>query len=123
MSKSNDIKLIRAKVSALIFKVLTDSLHVKEALDMFPKDVDDSSLECAWHALIHLDADEDLRAKDIEYSKEQDEYLEMIAFILKEGNELPDNIIRSYNQYYEDTVLPKKPSFINTIKSLFRYTS
>lgn len=117
-----ETQIARAKVAALIIKILTSTLSVQEALTAFPKDTDDKSLECAWHAIIHYEADEDMRSKDCEYAIEQDEYLEMIAQILKEGNELPGNIIASYNEYYKETYLPKKSSFLNTLKSLFRYT-
>jgi hypothetical protein len=106
-----ETQIARAKVAALIIKILTSTLSVQEALTAFPKDTDDKSLECAWHAIIHYEADEDMRSKDCEYAIEQDEYLEMIAQILKEGNELPGNIIASYNEYYKETYLPKKAHF------------
>jgi hypothetical protein len=115
------IKTARTKVSAIIIKILTSTLSVREALKNFPKDVQDRSLECAWHAIIHYEADEDIRARDIEYAEAQDDYLEMIANILKEGGELPDNIIESYYEYYEGANLPKSSSWWNTLKSLFRH--
>jgi len=112
----------RKKVSELIFSVLTRKTCVKDALMCFPPDVNDASVECAWHALVHYEADIDLRKRDPEYAKEQDDYLEMAAFILAEGNPLPENIIRGYNKYYEKALIPKTKGFKSLLKSIFRLT-
>ncbi|MFA6989918.1 MAG: hypothetical protein WC197_07595 [Candidatus Gastranaerophilaceae bacterium] len=122
-SKEQEIKRAREEVSVLIIKILISTLSVKEALMQFPKDIQDKSLECAWHAIIHYEADEEIRAKDNDYALEQDDYLEMIANILKEGEELPGNIIQNYDEYYEEVYLPKSASWLNTLKNLFRFTT
>ena len=59
-------------------------------------------VQAAWHALCHYEADEDIRAKDIEYNNQQIELLEMIAFAFKDGSPLPQNIIEAYHPYYKD---------------------
>ena len=116
-----EVKEARKTVSALIIKILTSTLSVREALIQFPRDIQDKSLECAWHAIMHYEADEEMRVKDNEYALEQDDYLEMIANILLEGQELPYNIIQNYDEYYEETILPKGSSWKSTIKSLLRF--
>jgi len=113
----------RKIVADLIIKVLTEQLCVRDALKSFPEDIGDPSIHSAWHALLHLEADEDLRKHDRLYADEQNEYLEMIAFTLKEGNPLPQNIINSYNEYYERALLPRPTGFINTLKSLMRFVN
>ena len=60
-TKLNDRKF----VSRLIYSVLTDRLSVREAILHYPK-TNDLSLKTAYHALVHREADEELRAKDIE---------------------------------------------------------
>jgi hypothetical protein len=122
MNPENKIKKERKVVAGLIFEVLTEKTCVKEALKNFPQDIKDSSIKCAWHALVHFEADEEFRKNDIAYRDEQNDYLEMIAFSLKEGNSLPLNIINSYNEYYEDAFMPKSQGFLNQIKNLFRFT-
>ena len=122
VSSEKEIKKARENVSVLIIKILTCTMCAREALMHFPKDIQDKSLECAWHAIIHYEADEEIRAKDNDYAQEQDDYLEMIANILKNGEELPNNIIQSYSEYYEEAYLPKSTSWLNTLKSLFRFT-
>lgn len=111
----------RKYAAVLIFKVLAKSLLVREALLHFPKNTEDKSVFCAYHALIHLEADEDLRMNDKEYAKEQDKYLETIALILYDSKPLPLNIINEYNKYYKEA----PPIFSNDkkgiIKSLFRF--
>ena len=118
-----DFSKERKQVSTLIFKVLTQQICVREALERFPKDVNDESINCVWHALIHFEADEDIRKNDLEYAMEQDSYLEMIAFIFQEGKELPENIIESYSEFYTGAETPKTyNTFWKKIKNLFKFT-
>ena len=79
----------RKYIGDLIIAVLTDRIIVREALKKFPKDVKDASIKSAYHALIHREADEDLRRRDLLYRDEQDSYLEQIARTLQRGSELP----------------------------------
>jgi hypothetical protein len=89
----------RKFVSRLIISVLTEQRNVREAIKLFPE-TKDRNIECAYHALVHYAADEEMRAKDIEYRDAQDEYLEMIAQTLDSGKNLPKNIIDEYKPYY-----------------------
>ena len=95
MNKFEDRKF----VSRLIISVLTEQRNVREAIKLFPE-TKDRNIECAYHALIHYEADEDLRAKNIEYREAQDEYLEFIAQTLDSGKDIPKNIIDEYKPYY-----------------------
>lgn len=92
----------RKFIGELILKVLTDRIIVREALKLFPSDVDDSSIKSAYHALVHREADEDLRRRDLMYKDQQDSYLEQIANLLIQGKDLPKNVIKNYNQYYRE---------------------
>lgn len=94
-----DIKQ-RKFVSRLIYEVLTERTCVRKAISMFPQ-TDDKSIICAYHALVHFEADEDLRYQDFEYREEQNDYLEFIAQTLAEGKSLPRNIIADYEPYYK----------------------
>lgn len=116
MSKHESVNYIEERkfVSNLYISVLTEKISIREALMNFPKIYDDKTIMAAWHALCHLEADEDLRKKDLMYAKEQDEYIEFIAFTLSKGDVLPENIINSYSPYHDDALIP--PS--NTIKSI-----
>ncbi len=95
----------RKKVSELIFEVLTKNISVLQALKEYPKNLGDPTLNAAFHALVHLEADEDIRNSDANYRDEQDMYLEDIANILAEGNALPCNVIEEYNKYYKDSLI------------------
>lgn len=90
----------RKYIGRLIYSVLAERKSVREALLLFPES-SDKSIECAYHALVHLEADEDLRYKDYDYREEQNEYLEFIAQTLSEGKSLPRNIIADYEPYYK----------------------
>jgi len=116
-----DYKSNRKEVSRLIYKVLTELLSVREAILKFPKDVDDETIKTAYHALVHYEADEDMRRRDVVYKEEQDEYLEFIAQILQEGEALPENIIKSYNKYYKTAVTPRSTGVKGLIKSLCKF--
>jgi len=89
----------REFVGRLIIAVLTEQINVREAIKKFPETTD-RSIECAYHALVHYEADEDMRRMDIEYRDAQDEYLESIAQTLIQGKDLPKNIIDEYKPYY-----------------------
>ena len=90
----------RKYIGRLIYSVLAERKSVREALLLFPES-SDKSIECAYHALVHFEADEDLRYKDYEYREEQNDYLEFIAQTLSEGKSLPRNIIADYEPYYK----------------------
>ena len=112
---------IRAYVALLIRKVLIGALTVAEAVRSFPFDTGDKSIDAAYHALVHYEADEDLRHRDILYKEEQDEYLEMISQTLESGENLPDNIIRNYEKYYPESNIPHKHDKEGTVKSFLRF--
>lgn len=111
----------RKKVSRLIYMVLAETLDVKEAILKFPKDINDATIKTAYHALIHLEADEDLRKSDLDYKDEQDDYMEFIAQILQTGNSLPQNIIKSYDKYYKNVDTPHSESMKGLLKNLCRF--
>ena len=111
----------RIFVSNLLYGVLTDKISVLQALSMYPKNYgDDKSLDVAFHALVHLEADEDLRKRDPLYLEEQNDYIEMIAQTLKTGDSLPRNIIAEYEELYPETLVYKKDTQENVIKRLLK---
>lgn len=95
----------RKKVSELVLAVLTGKMTVLEALKEYPKNLADPTLGAVFHALVHFEADEDLRAKDSLYRDEQDSYLEDIANILAKGESLPFNIIDEYDEYHKESLI------------------
>lgn len=117
----NKIVEERRLTAELIRKVLVGYICVREALLNFPPDSEDESVQAAFHALVHLEADEDLRKKDIAYKEVQDDYLEMISEILEAGEELPDNIIRNYKKYYKEPNIPHAKNASGSIRSFLRY--
>jgi hypothetical protein len=92
----------RKFVGRLIFSVLTERRNVREAIKLFPE-TKDKSVECAYHALVHYAADEEMRYLDVEYRDAQDDYLEFMAQTLSAGKCLPKNIIDEYKPYYSGT--------------------
>ena len=111
----------RKEVSRLIFRVLAENLCVREAILKFPKDIDDKTLITAYHALIHFEADEDLRKRDLAFKDEQDDYLEFIANVLQAGEDLPNNIIRSYEKYYKGANTPISAGMKGLLKNLCKF--
>ena len=90
----------RRFVGRLLWLVRLGNLSVRQALLSYPKDTDDESLIAAYHALIHYEADEDIRLRDTMYAQEQDDYIEFLSYTLDKGEDLPQNIIETYKQYY-----------------------
>ena len=105
----------RKFVGRLIYSVLTGQKSVREAIMLFP-DTRDKNIECAYHALVHYEADEEMRYMDIEYREEQDDYLEFIGETLSAGKELPRNIIADYEEYYKGIAKP----WVNGIKGFWK---
>ena len=95
----------RLLTADLINDVLTGKKTVQQALSLFPKDNNDINIKCAFDALMHREADEDLRAKIPDYKETQDEFLMEIASILKENQKLPKNIIEQYLKYHNDNLI------------------
>lgn len=102
----------RLLVSDLIFDVLTSKKTVSEALTLFPDDKNDINIKCAFDALMHREADEDIRKSTAGYKELQDDLLETIANILKENNTLPKNIVERYLKYHGDDIIYKKQKSI-----------
>lgn len=106
----------RQLVARLLREVRVGRKCVREALLLYPKDTTDESLVAAYHALIHYEADEDLRLRDQLYKEEQDDYIEFLSYILEKGEDLPQNIIDNYKKYYESAPILHE----NTISGFFK---
>ena len=91
----------RRFVAEILRNFRLGQLSVREAMLHYPKDTKDESLIAAYHALIHYEADEDIRARDILFREEQDDYIEFIYTTLANGDDLPQNIIDSYKEFYD----------------------
>lgn len=116
-----DYKQYRIFVSELFFAVLAEKMHAREALLKFPPDIHDPSIQVAWHALCHREADEDIRKRDRTYAEEQDDYLEMLGFTMQNGSELPENIISEYEKYYKEAPIPHEKGIKGIFKKLTRF--
>ncbi len=116
-----NVESARKFIGDLIIAVLTDRIIVREALKKFPKDVKDSSIKSAYHALVHREADEDLRRRDLLYRDEQDSYLEQLARTLQRGSELPKNIIKNYNKYYREMKINRSSTFKNLVNRICKF--
>ena len=95
----------RLLVADLINDVVLGKICVSYALELFPKDKTDINLKCAFDALMHREADEDLRAKVRDYAQVQDEFLADLAHILRENDKLPQNIIDEYQKYHNENLM------------------
>lgn len=118
MNNLNDRKF----AGRLIYAVLTQRKTVREAILLFP-DTKDKNIECAYHALVHYEADEDLRYKDFDYREAQDDYLEYIAQTLVSGKDLPQNIIADYEDYYHGTARPWEKGIKGFLKEFLRFVN
>lgn len=106
----------RVFVSYLLKKIVVGEITTLSAMSNFPKDYEnDESLDACFLAIAHFEADEDLRNKNADYKEAQDEYLMMLAEILDNGEELPQNIINEYKNYYKNAPIYKNDT-INNVK-------
>ncbi|MCR4880377.1 MAG: hypothetical protein K6A44_00265 [bacterium] len=124
MSKASDItlkKTAREAVGKLFYSLIGGAVTSRDAIKYFPRNVEDTSIKIAWHALFHYDADEEMRQQDFEYAQEQIKYMEFLASILSGGGELPQNILDEYEELYKDTVLPKRYNWWGNLRSVMRF--
>ena len=110
----------RLLVSNLIMQVLSGKITVNQALSSFPKEKNDINIKCAFDALMHREADEELRASEAGYSDVQDEYLADLANILKENQKLPQNIIAQYQKYHSDNLMGEWDKPLKSILKNFK---
>lgn len=122
-NKNQEILITKAREATgkLLYSLISGAIKPNEAIKYFPRNVEDISLKIAWHALLHYDADEDIRLNNPDYAQEQIAYIEMLAKILSDGNPLPQNILDEYEDLYIDTVLPKNYNWWGNLKALFRF--
>ncbi len=111
----------RVNVAFLIRQVLISRMCVREAVLNFPRDTDDKSIQAAYHALVHYEADEELRARDNAYREEQDDYLEFISQVLERGEDLPENIIENYEKYYSCANIPHEKNAKGFFRSFWKF--
>ena len=122
MLSDNELIIAARKfVGILLYDIISRKIPPFEAIQKFPKDIEDSSVKIAWHAIIHFDADEDIRKQDNLHAQEQMSYLESLGKILLEGHPLPENILTEYENLYQETILPKRVTFKEYLKSIFRF--
>lgn len=117
----SSIEECRVFVSELIRKVLVGELSVRNAVTLFPAETHDKSIEAAFHALVHYEADEDLRKRDILYKEEQDDYMTLLFQTLEQGKALPENIIRNYEKYYKAADIPMPNDFRSNVIRFWRF--
>lgn len=110
----------RKNVAELIRLVLVGKLCVREAINQFPHNSEDESIQASYHALVHFEADEDLRKRDSLYKEEQDDYLMMLSDTLAKGEDLPFNIINSYKEFYKSANIPNGNDWKGKLKSFFK---
>lgn len=110
----------RFTVARLLKLVRLGQLSVREALLAYPKDTEDESLIAAYHALIHYEADEDLRRRDELYKEEQDDYIEFLSYTLERGEDLPANIIQNYKQFYDSAPILHQNNVQGFFKSFWK---
>ena len=110
----------RLLVSDLIIQVLSNKITVAQALNRFPKEKNDINIKCAFDALMHREADEDLRNKISGYAEVQDEFLSDIASILKENEKLPQNIIEQYQKYHSENLMGEWDKPLKSILKNFK---
>jgi len=110
----------RLLVSDLIIDVLKGKKTVSVALSLFPKEKNDINIKCAFDALMHREADEDLRNKVSGYADVQDEFLADLAHILKENEKLPKNIIEQYQKYHTDNLMGEWDKPLKSILKNFK---
>lgn len=110
----------RLKVAKLIKLVLLDKISVSQALKQFPKEKNDINIKCAFDALMYREADEEYRAKVVDYAEIQDEFLADLANILNQNEPLPQNVIEQYQMYHKENLMGEWDKPLKSILKNFK---
>ena|GEM_PF-3092524 len=90
----------RQRAAQLIEAVINEEIEPRLAINRWPEALDeppDPSLECAYQALWHFEADEDKQQSELFYMDAQLELLRQMAVFLKDGKDLPGYMQRMYS--------------------------
>jgi hypothetical protein len=93
----------RQKAAQLLEDVLDERMEPRLAINRWPEpgDMPDASLDTAWQALWHFEADEDKQQSELFYLDAQLELLRQIARFLKEGRDLPAYFLQPYPEDHQ----------------------
>lgn len=113
----------RQYAAQLLEAVIDERMEPRLAINRWPEPVElpDPSLDAAWQALWHFEADEDKQQTEMFYLDAQLELLRQMALHLKAGRDLPAYFLRTYPeehqvQFFYD-ISPVEDS-LNTAKRL-----
>jgi hypothetical protein len=93
----------RQRAAQLLEAVLDERIEPRIAINRWPESVEqpDPSLNCAYQALWHFEADEDKQQSELFYMDAQLELLRQITNFLKSGQDIPLYIIRMYSPIHQ----------------------
>ena len=74
-----------------------------------------------WHALCHYEADEDIKAKDLNLITSRLNCWNSLLLRSKTASLLPQNIIEAYKPYYQDDPISYESGIKGLIKKLLRF--
>lgn len=91
-------KALRVQVAQLLDAVIDEQVSAQVAINRWPvpQTVVDPSLECAFWALWHFEADEAQQQTEVYYLDAQLELLRQMARFLAQGQDLPGYMLASY---------------------------
>lgn len=100
----------RHQAAQLLEDVLDERLVPQLAINRWPEptNIPDESLDCAFKALWHFEADEQQQKSEVYYIDLQLELLRQMAVFLKKGHDLPAYLLSAYGVqpikfYYQRT--------------------
>lgn len=113
LQTSPELIALRQRAAKLLEDVLDERISPQLAINRWPEagELPDPSLEIAYQALWHFEADEDKQQSEVFYLDAQIELLRQMAVFLKDGRELPAYFLKGYSPdhtvrfFYDRTVV------------------
>lgn len=98
-----DNRILRQQAAQLIEAVLDERMEARLAILRWPEQglLPDPSLEIAYQALWHFEADETQQQSELFYLDAQLELLRQIAWFLKDGRDLPAHFLQGYSPAHQ----------------------
>ncbi len=88
----------RQRAAQLLEAVIDERIEPRMAINRWPEPATepDPSMDCAYQALWHFEADEDKQKSELFYMDAQLELLRQMSLALQQGHDLPGHILALY---------------------------
>lgn len=111
---------LRAACAALLIQAVEETLSARQAINRWPAPRGtDPSLDVAYQALLHFEADDDQQQSELFYMDAQLALLSQMAAFLAQNRPLPPYILTAYSSEHQTAVFDERAVLIQPLQRLY----